>query len=341
MEGRFSNVRICAMASAVPTYIEPNSAYLEVLGERRLKRQTRMTGVEQRRINDKHQTTADLCLAAANKVLEKTGWGKEEIQVLVLVTQSPSVYIPSTSFILHKQLGLSKDCMVYDVNLGCSGFVAGLQIVASMLQTSGLGAKGILLAGDIQRGTRDGVEVEDLSPDERADQMLFGSAGTATAIELVADSTMCFMEKSDGNGYEAIIQRYHETCVMDGEKVFNFGVNDVIQYLKEFEDKFQIGDSDIDYYVFHQAQKFMLQNMANLLEIPMEKVPMSLKNFGNTSSASIPLTICAGIEEMQKIEKQRLLLCGFGIGLACGVVYLELDTDAILPVIETDEIHEF
>ncbi len=341
MEGKFENVKICAMATAVPSYTETNDAYLEALGERRLKRQTRMTGVEERRINDEHQTTADLCFAAAEKVLEKTGWDREEIQVMVLVTQGPSVYIPSTSFILHKQLGLSKDCMVYDVNLGCSGFVAGLQIVAAMLQTSGLGAKGLLLAGDAQRGLRDGKKESDYTPDERADRMLFGSAGTATAIELKEDSPLWFLEKSDGTGYDAIIQRFHKVCQMDGEKVFNFGVNDVVQYVREFEDRFKLKDEDVDYYIFHQAQKFMLQNMAAYLDISMEKVPMSLKKYGNTSSASIPLTICAEAEKMKEREKQRFLFCGFGIGLACGISYLEIETDAILPVIETDEIHEY
>lgn len=342
MEGRIDNVRICAIATAVPSFIETNDVYNKALGEKRVKRQTRMTGIAQRHINDKSQTSADLCLAAANQVLEKTGWKRDEIQVLVFVTQTPCVIIPATSFIIQKQLGLSKDCMVFDVNLGCSGYVAGLQIMASMLQGCASGTKGLLLAGDIQRSTRDGMEEDDYSPDERADRMLFGSAGSATAVELKGGGTsLCFLEKSDGVDYAAIMQKFHENLTMDGEKVFNFGVNDVIQYMKEFMCKFDIKDSDVDYYVFHQAQKFMLKNIASLMEISDDKLLFSLKDYGNTSSASIPLTICANISEMKKKKKQKLLLCGFGVGLSCGILCLELDTEAILPVGESDIIYGF
>lgn len=341
MEGRVENIKICAIATAVPTYIETNDVYNKALGEKRVRRQTRMTGIEKRHINDKNQKTSDLCFAAANQVLEKTGWGKEEIQVLVFVTQTPSVIIPSTAFIIQKQLGLSKNCMVFDVNLGCSGYVAGLQIVASMLHTCATGVKGLLLVGDVQRTTRDGLEEDEYSPDERADRMLFGSAGSATAVELVNSSPFYFMEKSDGANYAALMQRFHENMTMDGEKIFNFGVDNVIQYIAEFMRKFGVEDSDVDYYVFHQAQKFLLENMASLLGISSNKLLFSLKEFGNTSSASIPITICANRSELEKKKKQRLLLCGFGVGLSCGIAYLELDTEAILPVRESDVIYEF
>lgn len=341
MDGRIENIKIRAMATAVPSYIETNDVYSKVLGEKRVRRQTRMTGIERRHINDKRQTTADLCQAAAHQVLEKTGWGKEEIQVLVFVTQTPSVFLPSTSFIIQKQLGLSNDCMVFDVNLGCSGYVAGLQIVASMLRTCGPEAKGLLLVGDVQRSIRDGLEEDEYSPDERADRMLFGSAGSATAVELLDNVPFYFMQRSDGANYAALMQRFHENMTMDGEKIFNFGVNDVIQYIEEFMSKFGVRDSDVDYYIFHQAQKFLLENMASLLGVSSNKLLFSLKEYGNTSSASIPITICANLLELSQKKRQRLLLCGFGVGLSCGIAYLELDTEAVLPVRESDSIYEF
>lgn len=341
MESRIENIKIRAIATSVPSYIEVNDAYNKALGEKRVRRQTRMTGIEQRHINDKNQKSADLCLAAAKQVLEKTGWRKEEIKILIFVTQTPSVIIPSTSFIMQKQLGLTKDCMVFDVNLGCSGYVAGLQIMASMLRTCGAKAKGLLLVGDVQRSTRDGLEEDDYSPDERADRMLFGSAGSATAVELKEGTPVYFMEKSDGANYTALMQRFHENMTMDGEKIFNFGVNDVIQYIEEFMHKFGVKDSDVDYYVFHQAQKFLLENMASLLGVPTSKLLFSLKEYGNTSSASIPVTISANLPNLGNKNRYRLLLCGFGVGLACGIAYLELDADAVLPVIESDTIYKF
>lgn len=341
MDVRIENIKIRAIATTVPSYIETNDVYNKALGEKRVRRQTRMTGIEKRHINDKNQKSSDLCLTAANQALEKTGWGKEEIQVLVFVTQTPSVIIPSTSFIIQKQLGLSEDCMVFDVNLGCSGYVAGLQIMASMLRTCGSEAKGLLLVGDVQRSNRDGLEEDDYSPDERADRMLFGSAGSATAVELMDNAPFYFMEKSDGANYAALMQRFHENMKMDGEKIFNFGVNDVIQYIEEFMCKFGVSDFDVDYYVFHQAQKFLLENMASLLGVSADKLLFSLKEYGNTSSASIPITICANHSELGEKKRQKLLLCGFGVGLSCGIAYLELDTEAVLPIRESDAIYEF
>lgn len=339
MNGKFSNVKIKGIVSAVPSYIETNERYIEILGEKRVKKQTRMTGVKERHVNSLEQTTGDLCTVAAEELIKHTGWTPDTIKAVVLVTQTPDVSTPSTSFIIHKALGLSRDCMVFDVNLGCSGYATGIQIVSALLLGCGNGARGLLLVGDVQRFPQ--IENNfDYSDDEEADRMLFGSAAAATAIELEAENTVYYMEKSDGNGCDALMRKWEGKPFMDGERVFQFTINDVVEYINDFKKGTGISEDQIDFYVFHQAQKFILKNLIDLCDIEEEKVLFSLEKYGNTSSASIPLTLCANKDILKEKEEVSLLMCGYGIGLACGIVHLKMDTKDICMIIETDKHYE-
>jgi 3-oxoacyl-[acyl-carrier-protein] synthase-3 len=141
MTGEFHNIKIQGMASAVPEYTEDNMSYTSVLGERRTKKQIRLTGVSKRHISSKYQRTSDLCYTAATALLDKLRWDKKDIKVFIMVTQSANYNIPSTSFFLQKRLGLGKDCIVFDVNLGCSSFNAGVHIASSLLQSCNVSDK--------------------------------------------------------------------------------------------------------------------------------------------------------------------------------------------------------
>lgn len=338
MIGQFDNIKIQGMSAAVPEYVEHNMNFANVIGKRRAKKQIKITGVEERHISGKHQRTSDLCYAATLPLLKKLQWKRNEIKILIFITQGPNYNHPSTAFFLHKRLGLEKDCLVYDMNLGCSSFNVGVHAVSALLQTCEIHDKALLLIGDTAGMLRN--PEAPLKPDDIAHDMLFGSAGAAIAIEKVEYHPLYFMNMSDGNGYDAIIGYKGRPSKMDGATVFSFAINDVSEGVIDFRKKFEISEGDIDYYIFHQAQELILDNIIDACNIPAEKELRSLRHYGNTSGTSVPVTVCANREELQKKEKTNLLLCGFGVGLSWGCIYAEIDTENILPVIETNEHYD-
>lgn len=334
----FENIIVRGISSAVPSAIEENIIAKDVLGERRCKKQIKLTGIERRHVSINGSNISDLCFPATQKLMEHLCWNPEEIKVLILVTQCPNYRSPATSYLIHKLLKLNEDCVVFDVNLGCSAFNVGLQIVGSLLQPFPEGAKGICMQGDlgaycVQPGR---------SADAVARQMLFGSAVSVTAIEKkLGAARIPFMTKSDGNRYRAIYTPNGEnTCSMDGEGVFNFAINDVAQDVNEFKKVFSLQETDIDYYAFHQAQKLILDSVADSCGIVEGKELRSLSDYGNTSGASVPLSICANRDKFTDKEMIRVLTCGFGVGLSWSMAYMELETKNILPVIVTDVKYE-
>ena len=338
MIGKFDNIKIKGMSAAVPGYVEDNLTYVGTLGKRRVKKQVQLTGVEKRHVAGKHQRTSDLCYAATLPLLEKLQWKREDIKILIFITQGPNYMHPSTAFFLHKRLELSKDCLAYDMNLGCSSFNVGVHTVSALLQTCEMGAKALLLIGDTAGRVRNPEGA--LKPNEISHDMLFGAAGAAIAIEKQENSPLYFMNKSDGNGYDAIIGHYNRPSIMDGAAVFSFAINDVADSVVEFRNTFHLDEDSIDYYVFHQAQKLILDNIVDSCDIPPKKELRSLQEYGNTSGTSIPVSVCANRDKIQAENKARILFCGFGVGLSWGEIYAEIDSENILPIIETDEHYD-
>lgn len=334
----FENIIIRGLSAAVPPTVEENITAKNVLGERRCKKQIKLTGIERRHVSVDGGNISDLCYPAAQQLMEHLGWASEEIKVLVLITQCPNYRVPSTSYLLQKLLKLSEDCVVFDINLGCSAFNVGLQVVGSLLQRMPEGAKGLCLQGDlgsycVQPG-RDADTV--------AGQMLFGSAASATAIERKAGAVRIpFMTKSDGNRYRAIYTPITGgTCSMNGESVFTFAINDVVRDINAFKAAWSIQENDIDYYVFHQAQKLILDNVAVGCGVDESKELRSLADYGNTSGASVPLSLCVNRNKFADKKTIRALTCGFGVGLSWSMAYSELETDNILPLIVSDTKYE-
>ena len=348
MFSEFPNIAIKGMASAVPKRTEENCIYESVLGKRRVKKQIQLTGVYKRHVVGKEQRTSDLCYVSAMRLLDKLQWNKEEIGVLVFVTQHPNYATPSTAFFLQKRLGLPKECLCFDVNLGCSGFNVGVHIVSSLLQSSIKMKRGLLLVGDtVGKILRPENE---LTKGEIAENMMFGSAGSAIAIEREnTKAGLKLFAKSDGIKYDALLTRYTGSTLygwasrrghMDGNTVFEFSVDEVSKSIIDFKHYFSIKENDIDYYVFHQAQKLILDSIVNTCGIEEQKELRSLEEYGNTSGVSVPLTVCYHRDEFCHQDSVRMLLCGFGIGLSWGAVYAEIPTENILPVIETDEHYD-
>lgn len=289
------------------------------------------TGIKSAHISNEY-TASDLCYAAAERVISDLKWNKADIGALFFVSQHPDYILPATSCILQERLGLSKECYAMDIALGCSGWVYGLSSVCSILSQNGI-KKALLLVGDARKRA-----LCEFDP-------LFGYAGTATAIEYTGDENdkFSFHFGTDGSGYDAIIipdggsrnpvtLNSFELEEVDGEKkhrlqtrmkgmdVFAFGISVAPKSIRKVVEFSGLLMSDFDYLVLHQANLMMNEKIRKKLQFDSNKVPYSLANFGNTSSASIPLTIVTQTKGRVEEEKTNWLACGFGVGLSWGTV---------------------
>ncbi len=339
MTGKFENIQICGISAAVPSKIEENAKAAEILGERRCRKQIKLTGVKSRHVSAEEQVLSDLCYPAAKKLMEHLKWQPDEIKVLVLLTQCENYRTPSTAFLIQKLLGIPQDCIVFDMNLGCSAFNAGIQVVASLLQQFPGNIKALCFQGDL---AYESIH-HDMSADAVASNMLFGSAASVVAIEKMEQRcgfAIPIDTLSDGKRYRAILRHYNDSLNMDGEAVFAFSIGDVADSIIDFRKKNRIFEPDIDFYVFHQAQKLILDNIAVICEIPEGKELRSLEEYGNTSGASIPLSLCVNGSRYADKDKIRILSCGFGVGLTWSTSYIEIETKNILPVLVSDVLYE-
>ncbi len=308
-------------------------------------------GVEELRVSGEDICTSDLCVAAARQLMEELGTDKNDIGILVFVSQSPDYYfLPNTACIIQDRLQLNKETLAFDVPLGCSGYVYGLNLIASYL-SSGQIKKGLLLVGD----TASKIPY----PKDKSSGMLFGDAGAATLLEYDEKSEgLYFHMATDGAGHKAIIvpeggfrNRFSERSLMeytneeglvrspnslhlDGFDVFSFGISEAPKTCKKLMEHLAINNDNVDYAVFHQANKMMNEKIRKKLSLPENKVPYSLKHFGNTSSASIPLTMVTQMKTGLQQKSNRLLLCGFGVGLSWGTAYTVCDPIVVPELIE-------
>lgn len=294
------------------------------------------TGVKSRRCSYENQTTSDLCYEAAACLIKELGWSKTEIEALVFVTQTPDYLLPATSCVLQKRLGLSNDCFTLDVSLGCSGWVYALSVLSSLMQ-NGTMKRGILLAGD--------TITKICSPEDKSTFPLFGDAGTATALEYeTGASGFKFVFNTDGSGAHVIMSEkngfrkseWEKPCLkLDGGEVFSFGAFKAPKQVNYLFEKYNITAEEIDIFTFHQANMMMNEMIRKKLKLTDSKVPYSMDEYGNTSSASIPLTLVTRESERLRNEKLQHIACGFGVGLSWASVWFETNRITVPPLIES------
>jgi 3-oxoacyl-[acyl-carrier-protein] synthase III len=332
------NISIKGIAAAVPKKEISNRDYTYI-SEQERKLLIKTTGIEKRRaIGDSGVTTTDLCFAAAEKLMEQTKTPKEDIQILIFVSQTPDYFLPASSVMLQNRLGLPKSCMAFDINLGCSGYVYGLSVISSMMSNAKM-KKGLLLAGD--------VSTIDTPWEDKSVYPLFGDGGSATLLEYDEQAgKTTFSLNSDGSGYEAIIvregaarkpftkesfnlverengiKRANRNLELNGMEVFNFSVTVVPKNVEEFFRLTSTTPLSYDYFVMHQANLLMNETIRKKLKFPPEKIPYTLPKYGNTSSASIPVTIVSELRDKVAGEVS-FLLSGFGVGLSWATVSLK------------------
>lgn len=327
------NVEIVGVSACVPKQKEDNSQIYPKWGD--YDGFIASTGINSHRVAPSNITTCDLCYESAKKLIAKLQWNKDDIEVLIFVSQTPDYVLPPTSCILQEKLELSQNCYTLDVSLGCSGWVYGLSVITSLMQ-NGTIKKGLLLVGD--------TISKICSKEDKSTYPLFGDAGSATALVYNQNaSPFYFNLHTDGTGYNNIIvkdggyrnpvsesslrsklvsegiERNSLNLELDGMNVFSFGITKVPKCINELVEHFNLDKEKTDLFVFHQANKFMNEKICKKLKLDEEKTPLSLDEFANTSCASIPLTLVTRCQENLKNTSQSLIACGFGVGLSWGV----------------------
>lgn len=347
----FEYCAIKGISTVVPGQTEPN-ANLEGFTEEEKRAIIQTTGIEKRRIAPADVTSSDLGVYAAKKLMHAIGWEKSEIEILVFVTQTPDYLIPANSMHIQHRLGLSENTLCIDINQGCAAFVYGLAVMYGMM-TSGKLKKGILITSDTITHT--------IHPNDKSLRPIFADAGSAIAIEYNQStySPSHFELKVDGSRFDKIILRdggfrnfqksvTHEniqslqqkeiaSCLyMNGQDIFHFGLREIAPQVQELMNKHAIGFDSIDYWIFHQANKLLNDTIARKLQIPESKLLYSIQEYGNTSCATIPVTLC---HHHQKISGQSLktIVSGFGVGLSWGTAYLEFNNITCQPIITYEE----
>lgn len=348
-------VAIRAIASAVPTRIARTADYAYLSPEERVRFQ-KATGIAERHIVEAGQCASDLCVAAARRALEQLRWEPGSIGALVLITQTPDQPVPATSIGIQHKLGLPETCVAFDVNLGCSSYPYGLAIVSSAMRTLGI-ARALLLIGDVSSLT--------CAEHDKSSWPLFGDAGSATALELDEQAPPMFFDlMSDGAGKDAIIiprgglasrrppgdgaveaetdrdgvTRRPDQLILRGADIFGFAISKVPPSIQRAMGAAGVSAEQVDFLVLHQANKMINDTIARKTGFAGEKLPASLERYGNTSSASIPVTLCANASAFSG-KSSSALLCGFGVGLSWGSVLVSLSPNTVIPGIESDHVY--
>jgi 3-oxoacyl-[acyl-carrier-protein] synthase-3 len=263
-------------------------------------------------------------------------WDPQSIDAVIFVTQSPDYFLPSTSCLLHRDLGLSDGCAAFDVGLGCSGYPYGMWLAALMLEKKGFN-RVLLLHGE--------TPGRFASRSDRSVALLFGDAGSATALEASPEADRrCwwFSLHTDGAGWKDLViegggfrERFPSDprkcfVTMNGANIFSFAVRRVPPLIEETLAGGNIDKASIDYFIFHQSNRFIMRHLANKIGIAESKIPLSIEEYGSAGGPSIPLTVTQGKLVRPSDRALQLLLVGYGVGLSWGSALVDLPADAAL-----------
>ncbi|MCR5783692.1 MAG: ketoacyl-ACP synthase III [Clostridia bacterium] len=348
-----NGIKISGMTCVVPENRVTVESFSGVFGDEIPAKFSAGTGIRAMFKALPEQTASDLATAAAEELFGKLEISRDDIGLMVLVTQSPDYRRPSSASVVQKRLGLPIDCSCMEINLGCSGFIYGLQTIMSLMSSSDR-KYGLLLMGETASKLVD--------PRDKSIVMMYGDAGAAVLLEKTnEDISITTLMRSDGARYKAIIlpaggfrdmNAGHERFVcsdgierslydifMDGTSVFSFSITDVPKALVDYLEYTGTSVDDYDSFVFHQANEFIIKQLIRKLKIRKDSVPISLDRYGNTGGISIPLTLCDAYGESGNGIK-KILMAGFGIGLSWGVTSLAVDLDKIYPITQTADYYK-
>lgn len=335
-----TGVRMVGLSAAVPKNKQDNQA-LTSLSDKAKKEIIQQVGIRFRHVAPHSITASDLCQTAATKLLSELNWQAKDVGLLIFVSQTPDHLVPGSATQLQHSLGLNQNAMVIDVNQGCAGYVYGMSIVSGLMKTYGI-PKALLLVGD--------TITKMVSEQDNSIWPIFSDAGSATAFELdQSASDMHFKLGSKGEDFKAIhipeggfrfpispdslvaeniaegVIRQKNQLSMNGQAVFTFGLSTVAKSISEMLEEQKRTANSFDYLVLHQANQLLNNSIVRKAGFKPEQAPSSLHNFGNTSCATIPVTLVSQLAEQLETKRLRLMLSGFGVGLSWASVTLETE----------------
>lgn len=334
---QIKNVALRGVAACVPKKTVKTSD-LSIFTENEAQKFIGTTGIEERRIAE-GMCTSDLCCKAAERLMNDLGWDPLSIDVLIFASNTRDYNSPATSCILQDRLGITTDCYTFDMAAACCGFIQGVASIGTLISNGGNIKRGLLLVGDTNSRTS--------SPKDKSRYPLLGDAGCATAWEYDTSADDIKINiLSDGSNYEFVctpdsgyrnfvtpesfkmkmcddgIMRAPIHGIMNGVEVFSFAISQCPKAIKSLVEKYSIDlNADVDYFLFHQANKKINSTIAKKLKLDKNKIPSNIEKFGNTASAAIPLLMVTNCSEELSCGTQRLLLSAIGAGFVYGSCY--------------------
>lgn len=325
---------IKAISYYLPEKVVTNEQLVEEFPEWSVDKIAKKVGINERHIAADDETAGDMAFKAAEKLIQENGIKRDSIDFVLLCTQSPDYFLPSTSCIIQSRLGLPTKCGAFDFNLGCSGYEYGLAVAKGLI-VSGVAKNVLLLTAETYN--------KHIHPKDKGNRTIFGDGTSASLISTDGFAKIGeFVLGSDGSGYDRLIHKtgamrhykplndFHEDengtplssdhLYMDGKAIFDFTSDIVPPMIEEILAKHQLTMEDVDLFVFHQANRYMINYLRKLMDIDKDKFYVFMENVGNTVSSTIPIALCEAKKE-GKLHG-NILLAGFGVGLSYGATVL-------------------
>jgi 3-oxoacyl-[acyl-carrier-protein] synthase III len=319
----------------LPSNILSNMDLLDLFPDWNAAKIEERVGIRERHIADENETALDMAEQACNLLLQKHD--KDQIDFLIFCTQSADYYLPTNACILQDRLGLKTSTGAYDFTLGCSGFVYGLAMAKAFIET-GMATQVLLVTSD--------TITKYINPNDSSNRPLFGDAASASLIvasekdgiknfvlgtdgkgrdKLIIEAGASRMPLKDGKTYPLVEGVSPEYFSMNGPELFIFTIESVPKIISDVLAKNHLQKDDIDYFIFHQANTYMLNYLRKKIGIPPEKFYLDMQFVGNTSSTTIPLALRDSIDKNLIKPGNRILLCGFGVGYSWGATIIEIN----------------
>lgn len=354
MNLKFKNKRISGILTVLPSNevrFEDEMENYNFSPAKSMKLKLTM-GYDKRKVVADGVCVSDLCITGLNYLIEKNLLIKEEIDALLLVTQTPDYFMPPTSNIVQGKLGLKQDMICMDINQGCAGFIIGLVQAFLLLEQETIN-KVVLMNADVLS--------RKVSKQDRNSNPLIGDGASITIIEKDASSSIIYGSiKMDGKGAEALIipaggmrmpfsnetskieidangnYRSKNNLVMKGDEVFNFVQTEVPPMIEDLLTAAETNVGEVDYFMFHQPNKFMLQKLADKMGISYSKMPNDVvQHYGNASGVSIPTAITHTLRKNLEQKTYKVCLAGFGVGLTWSSLLMNIGNLSFCEMIES------
>jgi 3-oxoacyl-[acyl-carrier-protein] synthase-3 len=294
-----------------------------------IKKVSEKTGINIRHHSADNEFASDMGVKSALKLFEEYSIDPQSIDFLLFCTQSPDYFLPTSSCIIQDKLGLKTSCGAFDFNLGCSGFIYGLSVAKGLIETGQ--AKNVLLITSE-------TYTKHIHSEDKGNLSIFGDASTSTFISQTENESLYgFVFGTDGRGFEKLIVKnggmknqknsdksdQNNYLFMNGAEIFSFTLTRVPELVNKTLEKSKLNMEDIDLFIFHQANKYMLDSLRKKIGIPENKFYSYLSDVGNTVSSTIPIALENAIKEKKLLPGMKTMLVGFGVGYSWGACIFE------------------